>query len=54
LWRTVSHGRDLTLEQVEIVRSLPPEEEGVAEKRTCEELIAILIPQLPVLLRGRR
>jgi len=31
VWRTVSHERDLTLEQGKSVRSPPSEEEGAAE-----------------------
>lgn len=39
-WRTISHGRDLALEQSNSVRSPPLEKEGVAE--TLDELIPIL------------
>jgi len=53
LWRTVSHERDLTLEQGKSVRSPPSEEEGVAEK-TCDELTITPIPCPPAPLRGRR
>ena len=42
-WRTVSHGRDPTLEQGKSVRSPPPEEEGAAETM-CDELTATPIP----------
>jgi len=52
LWRTVSHERDLRLEQGKSVRSPHPEEERVAET-TCDELTAAPIPRPPVLLMGR-
>ena len=51
MWRTVSHERDLALEQGQSVRSPPPEEEGVAET-TCDELTVIPIPRPPVPLGG--
>jgi len=51
LWRTVSHERDLTLEQGKSVSPLT-EEEGAAEA-TCDELTVTPIPSPPVLLRGR-
>jgi len=53
LWRTVSHERDLTLEQGQSVRSPPPEEEGAAEA-TCDGRTATPIPRPPALLGGRR
>jgi len=54
LWRTVSHERDLTLEEQKSVRCPPSEEEEVAEK-TCGELTVTPIPHPPVPLRaGRR
>jgi len=52
-WRTVSCGRDLTLEQGRSVRSPPPEEEEVAET-TCDALTVTPIPHPPAPLRGRR
>jgi len=53
LWRTVSHEKDLTLEQGQSVRSPPPEEEGAAET-ACDELAVNLIPRPPAPLGGRR
>jgi len=53
LWRTVSHGRDLTVEQRKSVRSPPPEEKRAAERK-YDELTATPIPRPPVPLRGRR
>ena len=50
-WRTVSRGRDPTLEQGKTVRSPPPEEEGAAET-TCDELTATPIPY-PLRCSGR-
>jgi len=46
LWRTVYNERDLTLEQEKSVRSLPPEEEGAAE-RMSDELTVTPIPCPP-------
>jgi len=46
LWRTVSHERDLTLEQGQCVRSPPAEEEGEAETK-CDELTVTPIPHPP-------
>jgi len=51
LWRTVSHERDLTLEQGQRVRSPPPEEEGEAEA-ACDELTTTPIPCPPAPLGG--
>jgi len=51
LWRTVSRERDLTLEQGQSVRSLPPEEGGAAET-TCDELTITPIPHPPVPFSG--
>ena len=48
LWRAVSREGDLTLEQGQSVRNLPPEEEGAAET-TCDELTAV--PPFPIPLR---
>jgi len=45
LWRTVSCGRDPTLEQGQSVRSPPPEEEGAAE--TCDKPTTTPIPCPP-------
>jgi len=53
LWRSVSHERDLMLEQGQSVRSLPPKEEGAAETR-CDEPTITPIPCSPALLGGRR
>jgi len=46
-WKTVSYGRDFTLEQGK--KRPPPEEEGVAEA-TCDEQTATPIPNPPVSL----
>jgi len=43
LWRTVSHERDLTLEQGKSVRSPHPEKEGAADT-TCDELTTAPLP----------
>jgi len=53
LERTISCDRDLTLEKGKSVRSLCPEEEGVA-KTTCDELTVTPIPCPHVPLRGWR
>ena len=50
-WRTVSCGRDPTLEQGKSVRSPPSEEEGAAET-TCDELTATSIPHPPCAAQG--
>jgi len=52
-WRTVSCGRDPTMEQEKSVRNALPEEEGASE-RTCDELTTTPIPHLPALLGRRR
>jgi len=51
--RTVSHERDLMLEQGKSLRSHPPEEEGAAETM-CDELTATPFPRPPVPLGQRR
>lgn len=52
LMETVSYGRDPTWEKTKSLRSLPPEEKGVAETM-WDELIAA--PHSPLVsLRGRR
>jgi len=53
LWRTVSHERDLTLEEWKSVRSPAREGEGAAET-TCDELTATPNPCPPVPLGGGR
>ena len=53
LWRTVSCGRDSTLEQVKTVRSHPLEEEGAAGTM-CHEVTTTPIPHPPALLERRR
>jgi len=52
LWRTVSHERNLMLEQGKSVRSPPFEEEGTAETM-CDELTVTPIPHPPALFGGR-
>ncbi|CAM9967432.1 unnamed protein product, partial [Bubo scandiacus] len=49
LWRTVSCGRDPTLEQGKSVRSPSPEEEGATETM-CDELTTTPIPHTPAQL----
>jgi len=53
LWRTVSHERDLTLEQEKSVRSPLPEEEGAAEAM-CDGLTITPLPRPAVPLGSRR
>ena len=53
LWRTVSPGKDPTLEQAMSVRSPSPENEGTAQTM-CDELTEGPFPYPPALLRGRR
>lgn len=52
LWRSISSGKNPTLEQVRSVRSPPSEEEDAAEKM-CDKLTAA-IPCVPAPLTGRR
>lgn len=52
LWRSISSGRNPTLEQVRSVRSPPSEEEDAAEKM-CDKLTAAPIPCAPAPLTGR-